>query len=116
MRMLPCAGLAVLVLAGIAPTVAAKEPALTVPQSKLAAALHCHGAIYHASSVPIMLVTGTGATGGEAYALAKPALDVYGHPVCDVDFPDFMTADIQTSVQYLAYGIREQVRRAGRRI
>jgi hypothetical protein len=94
----------------------ANEPALTVSKAKLAAAFHCHGAIDGATTTPIMLVTGTGATGEEAYALGKPALDAFGHPVCDVDFPDFMTADIQLSVQYLVYGIREEVRRAGRRI
>lgn len=94
----------------------AKDPALTVPQSKLAAAFHCHGEIDHAATVPLMIVTGTGATGEEAYAIAKPGLDAYGHPVCDVDFPDFMTADIQVSAQYLVYGIREMTRRAGRRI
>jgi hypothetical protein len=100
----------------VAGSAQAKEPALTVSDAKLAAAFHCHGAIDQATTTPIMLVTGTGATGEEAYALAKPALDAYGHPVCDVDFPDFMTADIQVSVQYLVYGIREEVRRAGRRI
>ena len=117
MRIPPRAGIAALLLAALAPaTTAAKEPALTVPKSKLAAAFHCHGAIDHASTVPIMLVTGTGASGEEAYFLAKPSLDVYGNPVCYVDFPDFTTADIQVSVQYLVYGIREEVRRAGRRI
>ena len=117
MRIPPRAGIAALLCAAFAPaTAAAREPALTVPQSKLAAAFHCHGDIDHASTVPIMLVTGTGATGEEAYLLSKPALDVYGHPVCDVDFPDFMTADIQVSVQYLVYGIREEVRRADRRV
>lgn len=113
----PGARVAAVVFAALAPaTAAAKEPALTVPQSKLAAAFHCHGAVDHAATEPLMLVTGTGATGEEAYILAKPALDAYGLPVCDVDFPDFMTADIQVSVQYLVYGIREEVRRAGRRI
>jgi len=108
--------LAALLTGALAAPSAAKEPALTVPQSKLAAALHCHGTIDHATTTPIMLVTGTGATGEEAYALAKPTLDVYGHPVCDVDFPYFMTGDIQIAAQYLVYGIREEVRRAGRRI
>src|SRR3954468_21469783 len=116
MRIPSRAGAVALVFAVLAPAAAAKEPTLTVPQSKLAAAFHCHGAIDGAASVPIMLVTGTGATGEEAYALAKPTLDVYGYPVCDVDFPDFMTADIQVSAQYLVYGIREEARRAGRRI
>ena len=37
----------------------------------------------------------------------------YGHPVCYVDFPDFTTADIQVSVQYLVYGLRREFRMAG---
>lgn len=106
---------ALLSVTGAGPA-AGREPALTVPTAKLAAAFHCHGAIDHATSVPLMVVTGTGATGEEAYLLAQPALEAYGHPVCDVDFPDFMTSDIQVAVQYLVYGIREEARRAGRRI
>ena len=38
--------------------------------------------------------------------LEKGAFDAFGHPVCDIDFPDFTTADIQVSVQYLVRGIR----------
>ena len=60
-------------------------------------------------------MTGTGATGDEAYALEKGAFDAFGHPVCDIDFPDFTTADIQVSVQYLVRGIRAMARRAGAR-
>jgi hypothetical protein len=51
-------------------------------------------------------VTGTGATGEQTYAVGKGAFDELGHPVCDVNFPDDETADIQISVQYLVYAIR----------
>jgi hypothetical protein len=44
------------------------------------------------------------------------AFDAFGHPVCDVDFPDYTTADIQVSVQYLVYAIRRMYREAGRKI
>ena len=92
-------------------------PKLRVPQQKLAASFHCHGpAIRDAAKVPVMLVTGTGATGEQAYGIGKPAFDAFGHPVCDVDFPDFTTADIQVSVQYLVYGIRREARLAGRKV
>jgi hypothetical protein len=100
---------------GAAPAVA-KEPPLTVSKAKAAAAMHCHGKVRGARREPIMLVTGTGATGEEAYALEKGAFDALGHPVCDIDFPDFTTADIQVSVQYLVRGIRAMAHRAGRRI
>ena len=63
-----------------------------------------------------MLVTGTGATGDEAYAIGKGAFDAYKHPVCTVNFPDFTTADIQVSVQYLVNGIRSMARRASQPI
>ena len=92
-------------------------PKLRVPQQKLAASFHCHGpAIRDAAKVPVMLVTGTGATGEQAYGIGKPAFDAFGHPVCDVDFPDFTTADIQVSVQYLVYGIRREARLGGRKV
>src|SRR3954468_17348690 len=117
MRIPPRAGAAALVLAALIPaTAVAKEPAITVPQSKLAAAFHCHGAIDSAASEPVMLVTGTGATGEEAYLLAQPALDVSEPPGYDVGFPAFTTGYVQVSGQRRVYGIREEARRAGRRI
>ena len=103
------------VLAGAAPAAAA-DPPLTVPKAKLDAALHCHGKLQWAKRRPIMLVTGTGATGDEAYAIGKGAFDAYRHPVCTVNFPDFTTADIQISVQYLVNGIRSMARRASQPI
>ncbi len=109
----------VLVAAGLiaAPAQARPGPKLSVPKEKLAAAFHCHGpSIRNASRVPLMLVTGTGATGEQAYAIGKDAFDAYGHPVCDVDFPNYTTADIQRSVQYLVYGIRREARLAGRKV
>ena len=92
------------------------EPTLTVPKKKLAAALHCHGDLTRGGKQPIMLVTGTGATGEEAYGIGKGAFDAFGHPVCDVDFPAFTTGDIQIAAQYLVFGIREEARRAGQPI
>ena len=53
---------AICVLAAAAPAAAA-DPPLTVPKAKLDAALHCHGKLRGAKRQPIMLVTGTGATG-----------------------------------------------------
>ncbi|MFN8162132.1 MAG: hypothetical protein U0R52_13920 [Solirubrobacterales bacterium] len=108
---------AALAVAPAAPAAARPGPPLSVPKSKLAAAFHCHGPeIRDAARVPLMLVTGTGATGEQAYAIGKGAFDAYGHPVCDVDFPASTTADIQVSVQYLVYGIRREARLAGRKV
>ncbi|MCW2996426.1 MAG: hypothetical protein JWQ18_3921 [Conexibacter sp.] len=105
-------------LSGTAHAAASKyvEPELTVKPATLDRALHCVGAIDHAKRTPIMLVTGTGASGAEAYAIGKGALDSYGAPVCYVDYPNFTTADVQVSVQYLVNGLRVMSRRAGRKV
>jgi len=102
-------------LAAAAPAGAA-EPRLEVPQARLKEALHCYGDQKAPGKVPIMLVTGTGASGQEAYAIGKGAFEAYGSPVCTVDFPFFTTGDVHVSAQYLAYAIRAQYRMAGRRI
>ena len=94
----------------------AVEPKLTVSHARLAAALHCTDGVDHATRTPLMLVTGTGVGGDEAYAIAKPALDAYGAPACYVNFPHHTTADVQVSVQYLVYGLREMSRRSGRKV
>jgi hypothetical protein len=52
-----------------------RRPPLTVPKAKLDAALHCHGKLQGARRRPIMLVTGTGATGDEAYRLRRATSD-----------------------------------------
>ena len=103
-------------LAVAVPATASAEPRLQVPTAKLKEALHCYGDQKAPGKVPIMLVTGTGASGREAYTIGKGAFDEYGAPVCTVDFPFFTTGDIHVSVQYLVYGIREQYRMAGREI
>lgn len=100
----------------LAPAAHAAEPKLTVSSAKLAAALHCTDGVDAAKRTPVMLVTGTGASGTEAYAIGKPALDAYGAPVCYVDFPNNTTADLQISVQYLVYGLKVMSRRAGRKV
>jgi hypothetical protein len=99
-----------------AATAATKEASLTVRPAVMRAAFHCHGALSHAGKEPLLLVTGTGATGEETYVFGKGAFDAFGHPVCDVNFPQFETADIQISVQYLVYAIRREARLSGRRI
>lgn len=93
-----------------------KEPPIAIPGTELEAAFHCHGEVENASVEPILFVTGTGATGEQGYLIGKGAFEAFGHPVCDVDFPDYTTADIQVSVQYLVYAIRRESAMAGRPI
>jgi hypothetical protein len=97
-----------------APAAGAAEPKLTVAKPKLRAALKCTPGVKDATRTPVMLVTGTGASGDEAYAIGKPAFDAYGAPVCWVNFPNHTTADIQVSAQYLVAGLRTMSARAGR--
>ena len=92
------------------------EPPLKISRPELKAAFHCHGQVRNARRQPLLFVTGTGATGEEGYLIGRGAFEAFGHPVCDVDFPDYTTADIQVSVQYLVYAIRREYRMAGRRL
>lgn len=95
---------------------AAKEPPITVRSALMSAAFHCHGTLANTSREPVLLVTGTGFTGEETYGFGKGAFDQLGRPVCDVNFPDAETADIQISVQYLVYAIRREFKASGREI
>jgi len=109
----------VLLLPGTAASAKTKrppEPRIAIPKTELEASFHCHGEVEGTSVEPVLFVTGTGATGEESYLIGKGAFDAFGHPVCDVDFPDYTTADIQVSVQYLVYAIRREARMAGRSI
>ena len=108
--------LAALLAATAAAPAAASGPRLTVPKAQLEAALHCPIDPAGATKTPIMFVTGTGATGDQGYLIGQKAFEAYGYPVCYVNFPDFTTADIQVSVEYLVYGLRREFRMAGRKI
>jgi hypothetical protein len=94
----------------------ASGPRLTVPQADLDAAVKCPIDPTNAALTPTMLVTGTGASGDQAYLIGKGAFEAYGHPTCYVNFPDFTTADIQISAQYLVYGLRKEFALAHRKV
>ena len=108
--------LAVVCSAVLAAPAPASGPDLRVPRSELEAAFHCPIDPTDATETPLMFVTGTGATGGQGYLIGQGAFEAYGHPVCYMDFPDFTTADIQVSVEYLVYGLRKEFKMAGRPI
>jgi triacylglycerol lipase len=93
------------------------DPSLTVPKAKLAAALHCQASVRNASRTPVLLVTGTGVDGHEAWPAGLQVSLTRAHiPSCYLDFPEHTTADIQISAQYLVAGIRATAKRAGRKI
>jgi hypothetical protein len=102
--------------AALAGPAAAAEPGLTEPKAPHAAAQKCTGGVDDAQRTPLMVVTGTGASGDEAYAIGKGAFDHQRIPVCWVNFPNHTTADVQVSVQYLVHGLRTMSARAGRHI
>ena len=95
---------------------AASGPELRVPKADLEAAFECPIDPTDATRTPIMFVTGTGATGDQGYLIGQDAFEAYGHPVCYVNFPDFTTADIQVSVEYLVYGLRREFKMADRKV
>lgn len=103
-------------LAGGVSAALASGPRLTVPQSELEAAFKCPIDPTNATVTPVMFVTGTGASGDQGYLIGRDAFEGYGHPVCYVNFPDFTTADIQISVQYLVYGLRKEFALAHRKV
>jgi hypothetical protein len=118
------AAVVALVLAGLCAAsagVAAKpkpapEPALTVPKSELEASYRCEGMVLRGGPQPLLFVTGTSTTAEEGYLLVRGAFETLGRPVCLVNFPDYTTADIQVSVQYLVYAIRREYAEAGKPI
>ena len=108
---------ALTVLALVAPASAsASGPKLTVPKADLEAAFKCPIDPTNATQTPLMFVTGTGASGDQGYLIGQDGFEAYGHPVCYMNFPDFTTADIQVSVQYLVYGLRKEFKMAGRKV
>jgi hypothetical protein len=107
---------ALLLLAAPASAKRPWEPPIEIPKLELEAAFHCHGGVEGTSVEPILFVTGTGSSGEQAYLIGHGAFEAFGHPVCDVDFPDYTTADIQVSAQYLVYAIRREHRMAGRQL
>jgi len=88
-------------------------PKLLTPRADLAAAFHCPIDPAGSKKTPVMFVTGTGATGQQGYLIGQGAFEAAGHPTCYVDFPDFTTADIQVSVEYLVYGLRQEYKLSG---
>jgi hypothetical protein len=104
-------------LGALAPTALAREPRLTVSPSKLRSSLFCQESVTNATRTPVLLVTGTGVDGSEAWPDGlQLSLSRAGVPSCYVNFPQHTTGDIQVAVQYLVHAVRVVRRRAGRDI
>lgn len=110
-------GLASLLLGGLGTSAYAREPRLDVRAEKLRSALFCQESVTRAARTPVLLVTGTGVDGSEAWPDGlQISLRRDGVPSCYVNFPRHTTADIQVSVEYLVHAIRQMRKRSGRDI
>jgi hypothetical protein len=112
-RLITGAGATLLALV-IATAGYAEDPRLTVSKLRLDRAITCEGKIGAKRPQPLIFSTGTGTTAEEGYSLIRPAVARLRRPVCLVEYPDFTTADIQISAQYLVNAIRVVSRRAHR--
>jgi len=110
-------GVAIVLLGGLGTSASAREPRLGVPAATLRSALFCQESVTRAARTPVLLVTGTGFDGSEAWPdglqISLRRDDV---PSCYVNFPRHATADIQVSVQYVVYAIRQMRKRSRRDI
>jgi hypothetical protein len=112
MRALTISLLTMALTVGAAATASAADPPLRTSKRILDRALVCTTKVTPGKPQPILFATGTGSTGSEGFNLAQPALRRLRRPLCYVEFPAFMTADIQVSAEYLVNAIRLVSRRA----
>jgi triacylglycerol lipase len=110
-------GLVNLLLGGLGTSAYAREPHLDVRAKKLRSALFCQESVTRAARTPVLLVTGTGVDGSEAWPDGlQISLRGDGVPSCYVNFPRHTTDDIQVSVEYVVYAIRQMRKRSGQDI
>ncbi len=92
-------------------------PPLSVPQSKLDAALNCTGDLDGATRTPVLLVPATGVNPHANYSWNwQPYLSSLGIPWCSVEAPGNSMGDIQVAGEYIVNAIRTMFHRAGRKI
>jgi Lipase (class 2) len=92
-------------------------PPLSVPASKLAAALTCTGTLRGATHEPVLLVPGTTLNPATDYGYGwEPALSKLGWPYCTVTLPGNAMGDIQAAGEYVVYAIRTMHAAYGGRI
>jgi hypothetical protein len=108
--------LAVLMLASPRPAAAA-DPALSVPEAELDAALTCPATFQAAGREPVLLVHGTGATPEENWGWNYASvLPQQGWDVCTVRLPNRSLGDIQVTSEYVVHAVRTIAERSGRKV
>ena len=96
---------------------AAADPALSVPEGELAAALTCPATFQANGREPVLLVHGTGATPEDNWGWNYlPVLPQQGWDVCTVRLPNRALGDIQVTSEYVVHAIRTISERSGRKV
>jgi triacylglycerol lipase len=116
-RLLACLVPGLLLIAVPAAQARPAEPRIDVPRATLRASLFCQESVTRATRTPVLLITGTGVDGSEAWpdGLQKGLVGA-GVPSCYVNFPRHTTDDVQLAAQYVVAAIRAVARRAERDI
>jgi triacylglycerol esterase/lipase EstA (alpha/beta hydrolase family) len=92
-------------------------PRLSVPASRLRAALSCTPGIAGDARNPILLIPGTDLDPGPNYSWNyERAFSALHWPYCAVTLPYHETGDIQIAGEYLVYALRTIARTAARRV
>jgi triacylglycerol esterase/lipase EstA (alpha/beta hydrolase family) len=92
-------------------------PRLSVPASRLRAALSCTPGIAGDSRNPILLVPGTDLDPGPNYSWNYDrAFSAIRWPYCAVTLPAHATGDIQIAGEYIVYALRTIAHSSGRRV
>lgn len=92
-------------------------PPLATPQELLDRAIECSAGVDNSIATPVLLVHGTWTNPEETWSWGyRRVLPSSGTPVCTVSLPDNAMGDVQRSVEYVVYAIRQLARRAGRNV
>jgi triacylglycerol esterase/lipase EstA (alpha/beta hydrolase family) len=93
------------------------DPALSVPEAQLKAALSCPAGLGAGGREPVLLVPGTSLNPQAEYSWNwEPALAKLGWPYCTVELPGNAMEDIQTAGEYVVYAIRTMHQLSGRKV
>ena len=92
-------------------------PPLQTPRELLEQSIECSAGTDDATVTPVLLIHGTWTNPDESWSWGyRRALPAAGRPTCTVLLPDRALRDVQSSVEYVVYGIRRIADRAGRKI
>jgi hypothetical protein len=94
----------------------APGPALSVPVEKLRASVACSSDLSSSTHEPVLLVPGTGVAPDEEFWVQERAFADRGIPYCTVATPNFATADIQVSAEYVVHALRYMHAVTGRKV